>query len=205
MKQDITESNAKLLIDMIRRKAPEYLELLTCQKDEEFLSAMDALLGKAVDNLETNSKNFQNLDEVGFTGILKIALDIPGLEVTQETNSNGHVDITIVADHCVPARKILGEAKIYGGPANHIDGLEQLLGYLTGRELRGLLIFYHRKQDRKQGIATSVKILREELDVVHPCQQQGETRDHILKWSFFSTHIHSSGIEIEVGHIGCNL
>ena len=33
-----------------------------------------------------------------------------------------HVDITITADHCVPVRKKLGEAKIWDGPEYHIKG-----------------------------------------------------------------------------------
>jgi hypothetical protein len=43
------------------------------------------------------------------------------------------------------------------------------------------------------------------MDSDKPCQQIGKTADHILKWSFLSTHHISSGDDHEVGHIGCNL
>ena len=36
------------LIERIKRKAPEYLDLFTAQTDEEFEIAFDALLGKAI-------------------------------------------------------------------------------------------------------------------------------------------------------------
>src|SRR6266567_1474961 len=133
------ESTAFELIERLKRKAPEYIDLLTATTDAEFYEAFDAILGKAVAHLEKNKKNFDALDEEGLTGALAGALSIPGLTVTQETNSNGHVDLTVDADHCSPPRTVLGEAKIYKGPAYHLKGLEQLIGkYVTGRERRGL-------------------------------------------------------------------
>ena len=152
--------------------------------------------------LETNKKNFRTLDEEGLSGTLAVALSTPGLTVTQETNSNGHVDITIEADHCLPTRKKLGEAKIYDGPAYHLAGLNQLLGrYTTGREGRGLLIVYVRKRD----ISILVKKLRDKMDKEFPHKQKGKTKDHVLKWSFISTHHHACGDDLQVSHIGCNL
>lgn len=197
-----TKDNASDLIKIIHSKAPEYLDLLTATTDEEFLDAIDALLEVSITKLESNSKNFQSLQEEGLTGAFAMALTIPGLTVSQETNSNGHVDLTIVADHCVPVRKILGEAKIYKGPRYHIQGLEQLINrYITGRELRGFLIVYFRVRD----IQNLVTKIRKCMDAEHPCLQEGETRNHKLKWSFLSTHIHSSGINLDISHIGCNL
>jgi hypothetical protein len=84
-------------------------------------------------------------------------MTIPGLTVTQETNSNGHVDLTIEADHCVPARRKLAEAKIYSGPSYHMKGIGQLLGrYTIGREGQGLLISYVRKNNIR-GITAKLK------------------------------------------------
>jgi hypothetical protein len=190
------------LVEMIKRKAPEYLDLLTAQTDDEFEAAFDALLQKAVAHLEQNKANFRDLDEVGLSGVLAAALSTPGLSVSQETHSNGHVDLTIEADHCTPCRRKLGEAKIYDGAVYHMKGLAQLLGrYMTGREGRGLLIVYFRKRN----IAGLVKGLRSAMDSALPLEQKGKTVDHSLKWSFLSTHGHSSGDEVQVGHIGCNL
>jgi hypothetical protein len=195
-------NSAAAYIDMLRRKAPEYLDLLTAETEEQFETAFEVLLGEAVAQLERQRKNQATLEEVGLTGALAMALTMPGLTVTPEAHSNGHVDLFIRADHCVPERIKLGEAKIYRGPAYHVKGLAQLLGrYTTGREGRGLLITYFRDEN----IAGLVQKLREKMDAALPCKQQGKTSDHLLKWSFRSTHTLASGDDHEVGHIGCNL
>lgn len=197
-----SENSAKNLVELIKRKAPEYLDLLTATTEVEFERAFDSLLEKAISHLEENKGNFSTLGEVGLSGVLVAALSIPGLSVTQEDYSNGHVDIRIEADHCVPARFKLGEAKIYDGPEYHLQGLKQLLGrYATGRESRGLLIIYVRQQN----IAGLVHKLRHRMDNDLPMNQKGKTRDYELRWSFISTHVHSSGQELDVGHFGCNL
>jgi len=188
--------------ERLRRKAPEYLDLLSAQTDQEFEQAFDALLERAVAGLEKNKVNFNGLDEVGLSAVLALALTIPGLTVLQEAHSNGHVDLTIEADHSVPMRKKLGEAKIYDGPVYHVKGLQQLLGrYTTGREGRGLLLIYV----KKRGIAELIKKLRENFDANRPSKQQGVTQDNLLKWSFISVHRHSSGEDQEIDHVGCNL
>jgi hypothetical protein len=197
-----SQSNALALIEQIRRKAPEYLDLLTAVTDREFETAFDAVLGPAIAHLEENKSNFSKLDEDGLTAVLRVALSVPGLAVSQEKHSNGHVDITIEATHSTPVRKKLGEAKIYDGYVYHIGGLQQLIGrYSTGREGRGLLIVYCRKAN----IASLLKELRRRMDEEMPCSQAGQSKDHIHKWSFLTSHGHSSGESLEVGHIACNL
>jgi hypothetical protein len=104
----MSKSSAYDLVELIQRRAGEYLDLLTAKNDEDFERAFDALLGQAVDRLETNKTHFCCLGEEGLTAVLAGALSIPGLSVSQEMHSNGHVDLTIEADHCTPARKKLG-------------------------------------------------------------------------------------------------
>lgn len=195
-------SSAFELVERIKRKAPEYLDLLTAETDAEFEAAFDIIVEKAVAHLEKNKKNFIELNEVGLSGVFAAAISIPGLTVMQESHSNGHVDISIEADHCVPMRRKLGEAKIYDGPEYHVQGLEQLLSrYTTGREGRGLLIIYVRKEN----IAGLVEKVRKKMDDDLPLKQKGKTVGHTLRWSFISTHAHSCGEDLQVGHIGCNL
>jgi hypothetical protein len=190
------------LSEMMRKKAAEYFDLLAARTDAEFEAAFDALLERAIAHLEKNRKNFEQLDEVGLSGCLAAALSIPGLTVTQEAHSNGHVDITIEADHCVPMRRRLGEAKIYRGPEYHVQGLSQLLKrYTSGREGRGILIVYVRKPD----ISGLLDNIRKKMDLDHPCEQQGKTIDSGFKWSFLSKHAHSCGDILDVSHVGCNL
>ena len=190
------------LVEALKSKAPEYLDLLTAQTDEEFEEAFLPLLEKGVTHLEKNKKNFEELDEEGLSAVLAGSMTVPGLSVLQEAHSNGHVDLTFEADHCCPARKKLGEAKIYSGAAYHFGGLKQLLGrYTTGREGRGLLIVYVRKQN----IEGLVKKLRVRMNEESPHNQQGAATDHKFKWSFCTAHTHTSGSQVSVDHVGCNL
>lgn len=197
-------ANAATYMAMIERMAPEYLDLLTARTSEEFDAAFDALLSKAVTRLEANKTHYLKLTEEGLSSILAASLSIPGFTVTQETNSNGHVDLTFEGTNCLPMRRKLGEAKIYDGPAYHLKGLRQLLDrYTTGREESGLLVVYFRKHN----IAGLVTKIRTQMDADLPCEQQGMTTDHprIPKWCFLSTHKLTSGDNHQVGHIGCNL
>jgi hypothetical protein len=195
-------STAADLLRRIERKAPEYLDLLTAEDDAEVEGAFHAILDKSLRHLESNRTKLTSLDEEGLTAVLSAALSIPGLTVTQEAHSNGHVDITIDFDHCVPGRRKLGEAKIERTPSYHTKGLEQLISrYTTGRELGGLLIVYV----RRPGISGRVKRLRNAMDLSKPCRQQGATRPHVLKWAFASTHVLTSGDPHEVSHVACNM
>lgn len=197
-----SNSNVHDLVQRLQRKAPEILDLMSAESDEEFEAVFDGILGKSIHDMEKNKKNFQALDEEGLSGVLALALSMPGLTVTQEANSNGHVDLTIEADHCSPVRIKLGEAKIYHGPKYHISGLEQLIGrYTTGRDGRGLLIEYV----KKPGIKAKIAAIRKKMDTELPLNQAGQSKDHMLKWSFLTEHKHSSGECLQVGHIGCNL
>src|SRR5438034_4344533 len=196
------KDTAFALVEILKRKAPEYLDLFTAETDADFEKAFDVLLERSVAGLEANRNNFSKLDEEALSAIFALALSTPGLSVTQETHSHGHVDITITADHCVPVRKKLGEAKIWDGPEYHIRGIEQLHDrYTTGREGRGLVITYIRKKNIN-GLLTK---LRETMNKERPCKQTADTIDHTLKWSFISMHAHSCSEILEVGHIDCNL
>lgn len=194
MTGNLAEIAAKL------EKDPDYLNLITATTESEFDAALIPLLAKTVDHLESNSKNYRDLGETGLTAVFAGSLSGIGLRVTQETNSNGHVDVTITGYLCSPEQKRLGEAKLYDGYVYHIAGLEQLLGYMTGRASGFLLNFV-----RKRNIATLVKKLRKEMDEKLPSQQAGSCTDHQLKWSFSSLHEHSSGEEVRISHIGFNV
>lgn len=189
------------VVEQIRRKGPEFLDLMTARTDAEFQSAFLALLERAVRQLEANSSLFGTLNENGLSAVLGMALSSPGLAVSQENHSNGHVDLTMDVPGR-PQRRVLGEAKVYDGPQYHLKGLEQLLGrYTTGRDPMGLLIAYV----RQRGIADIVGKLREFVDEQRPHSQVGTTADAGLQWSFASTHVVASGEQHTVVHVGCNL
>lgn len=189
------------LTDQLRQQSPEHLDLFASLSDDDFQIAFDSLLSKALAGLEESKKGFQSLDEPALSAILRLAMLVPGLSVTLEQHSNGHADLTFESYRLGIARRILGEAKIHHGPKNHIDGVGQLLGYMTGRELRGLIVIYMRKANG----STLMKNIRDTMDGDKPENQQGPTTSHPLKWAFDSNHLHSCGENIRVSHVACNL
>ncbi len=190
------------LIEKVCQSAPEFIKLFS-PDDQEFEDAFDSILEKAIFRLEKYKSKFASLDEEALSGFLASAIELPGLTVTTEAFSGGHVDITIELNFSSPKRIKLAEAKIYHGPAYHLNGLSQLINrYSTGREGRGMVIVYVRQDD----IKALMKKIADELDATLPCMQQGSSRPHnILRWSLLTSHKHSSGELMEVGHIGCNL
>lgn len=197
------ENSLAAMLELLKRKAPELLDIISADTEQEFNTAFDHWLEKALLGLERNKVNFRTLDEEGLSAVLAHALTMPGLSVTCETNSNGHVDIMIEADHCRPPRTKLAEAKIWSGSKYHISGLEQLLRYTTGRETRGIVISYVKQPN----IAALVQKLRENMDAERPHQQTADTADHEneLRWAFLSSHNHSSGRPVDVCHVCCDL
>ena len=189
------------LTDQLRQRSPEHLDLFASHSDDEFQIAFDSLLGKALAGLEESKKGFQTLDEPTLSAVLRLAMLVPGLSVTLEQHSNGHADLTFESYRLGIARRILGEAKIHDGPKYHIDGVKQLLGYMTGRELRGLIVVYMRKASG----SLLMKKVRDTMDADLPEQQQGKTTPHALKWAFDSRHSHSCGDTVRISHVACNL
>lgn len=187
--------------DYFNRLSPLTLDLITADTDEDFNDAFDNWLMKAIHHLETNKHNFQSLDEEGLSAALAGVLNTPEISATQEQNSNGHVDLTVKLVNA-PLRVKLGEAKIWNGKQYHVKGLDQLLNrYMTGRECRGFVISYVRIKD----IADLFIALRRYIDDSKPCDLDGLCKDHNIRWSFLSTHKHSSGELLDVCHVGCNL
>ena len=131
------------LVEYLKKHCPEMISILASQTDAEFDLGLEGVLEKAADYLEKNANHLMALGEETISAFLVAYLNMPGLRATQEAHSNGHVDITIEAEHASPLRRRLGEAKIYKGPKYHVDGLKQLLGrYMTGREGYGFIVEY---------------------------------------------------------------
>lgn len=189
------------LVEEVRQFSPEHLDLFASLSDADFQVAFDSLLGKALAGMEESKEGFQSLDEPALSAVLRLGMMVPGLSVSLEQHSNGHADLTFESYQLGIARRILGEAKIYDGPKYHIDGVGQLLGYMTGREVRGLMVVYIRKANG----AGLMKKTQDTMDADHPENQQGPTKPHPLKWAFDSSHFHSSGESIRISHVACNL
>lgn len=190
------------IVEALKRKAPEYLDLLTAKTEAEFNAAFDHLLELAVRRLEASKSDYVDLGENALNRILAGFVNCPGLSVTAETHSNGHVDLTFSAVHSSPIWTKLGEAKLYDGPAYHIKGLGQLVSrYTTGRDSTGLMICYVRVKD----IVGKLQSIQDQMDLERPEQQTGPTTKGPRTWTFRSEHKHTSGVMIGVSHVGVNM
>ncbi|QET02554.1 hypothetical protein FOB72_11240 [Cupriavidus pauculus] len=198
----MADSNLKRLCEILARRCPEAVELLTTVTEADFDDAFAPWLARAIHDLEANSKNFAGLGETGLVAALAMGLRMPGLTVSQEENSNGHVDLTVSLDHSYPLLFSLGEAKVYDGPNLHKKGLAQLMGrYMTGREAQCLMLSFVKKKN----IAGIAKELREDMDKSMPSSQQGKSTALPIKWAFKTAHLHATGDLRTVAHYNCNL
>lgn len=179
------------------------VDLLTAKTRLEFNDAFSRVMESAIKSIERDCKELGKLGEDALSS--EIMRSINGtniLVVTREEFSNGRVDLTFHARLCRPERTVLGESKLYKSYDWHEQGLTQLLGrYLTGREERALLLVFF----RTEGIKHLMEQLREKLNQRRPCKQVGPCIDHGVQWSFVSKHSHSSGEDVEVWQVGCNL
>lgn len=170
--------------DYFDRLSPATLDLVTAATEADFDQAFDNWLTRAIHHLETNKQNYRVLGEEGLSAVLAAALSTPEISVTQEQNSNGHVDLTVTL--VIPPFRIkLGEAKIWDGSKYHVKGLNQLISrYTTGRECRGFVISYVRLKD----ITGLFADLRQYINDEKSCDLHGLCADHNIRWSFLSTH-----------------
>ncbi len=186
----------------INKLSPETLSLVCAESDEEFDKAFDICLIRAISDLEKNCKEYKSLSENGLSSVLASTLTTGELSVTREEHSNGHVDLTVKLVNSREKRTKLGEAKIWRGKEYHVNGIGQLLTrYITGRECRGFVISYVKQKNIKK----LFEDLREYIDKNKPFDLVGFCKDHNIKWSFISEHEHSSGEQIEICSLGCNL
>lgn len=198
----MSESNLYNYIELTKKLSKETLDLVTANTEEEFDAVFDNWLTQAIAKMEANKLNYNSLDENGLSAVLAASLSTGEISVTQEQNSNGHVDLTVKLNNSSIPRIKLGEAKIWHGKEYHAKGLDQLLNrYTTGRESRGFVISYVKLKNIK-GLFED---LRKYIDTSKPFNLKGLCIDHNIKWSFLSKHKHSSGELIGICHIGCNL
>lgn len=168
---------------------------------EEHDKALERLIDEAVRWLEDNANDLAGANENLLSTTLAGKISMPGLRAVRERNVNGHVDITIEIEHSYPQRRWLAEAKLWGGPAYHVGGMKQLLGYMNGRDRSGYVFDYVQQED----IDGKWRGLRQRLDATMPLDQLGTCSDVAGSWSFETHHQHRCGKSIRLVHYGVNL
>lgn len=181
---------------------PVLRKLFQAGTAEEFDDFLDRHFEECVQRMEAEAHHLMDDSEEKLSAFLAAALRMPGLDVIREGYSNGHVDLTIKSESMTFPQRRLAEAKIYAGPAYHVQAIEQLIArYSTGRQSRGYVVEYF----KKPGIAELVLRLRKKADVDLPMRQHGTTGDHRMRWAYISDHRHASEELIHVVHINVNL
>ena len=168
---------------------------------EEHDQALERLIDGAVRWLEDNANDLAGAKENLLSTTLAGKISMPGLRVVRERNVNGHVDITIEIEHSLPQRRWLAEAKLWGGAQYHIEGMEQLMGYMNGRDRSGYVFDYVQEKN----IDGKWQGLKRKLQLGKPLSLTGKVDDLPGKWTFETRHRHRSGSSIRLVHYGVNL
>lgn len=180
---------------------PEVSAWFRAATDEGFVNTTETLLSRAVDHLEASRNHLATSGEDGISTAVIGFLNGFGIHASRETNSNGHVDF-LVRHQWRSNLIICGEAKIWHGKQYHFGGLDQLLGYMSGRYPHGFLLAYVQTGQVERHMETLEGALNEDL----PNEQQGPCERHpTIHWSLYSSHLHSSARVVRVLHIGVNL
>lgn len=181
---------------------PELRKIFQGEINQDFDEFLEGHFAHCVQRMEAEAHHLVSDSEEKLSAFLVAALDVPGLEVSRESYSNGHVDITIKLASALNPEQRLAEAKIYAGPKYHFKAIEQLISrYSTGRQPVGYVIEYV----KQQGISNIVARIRKQSDEDLPVRQEGVTGDHSMKWAYVSQHRHSSDELVRVVHININL
>ena len=163
--------------------------------------ALERLIDEAVRWLEDNANDLAGAKENLLSTTLAGKISMPGLRAVRERNVNGHVDITIEIEHSFPQRRWLAEAKLWGGPKYHVEGMAQLMGYMNGRDRSGYVFDYVQEKN----IDGKWQGLKQKLDVDKPLFLTGKVNDLPGHWTFETQHKHRSGSSIRLVHYGINL
>lgn len=163
--------------------------------------AIERLIDEAVRWLEDNANDLAGAGENLLSTTLAGKISMPGLRAVRERNVNGHVDITIEIEHSYPHRRWLAEAKLWGGPKYHVDGMSQLMGYMNGRDRTGYVFDYIQEKN----IDEKWTRLKGVLDNDRPLDQVRKANDLVRTWTFETYHKHRSGSTVRLVHYGVNL
>lgn len=180
---------------------PEAVRWLSTQTPDGFSRTAEKLIASAVVHLEESGNYLRASHENTITCAAIGFLNRYGIQATSQTNSRGHVDI-FMKHSWQTSLVICGEAKIWRGCAHHVGGLEQLLGYTTGRHPFCFVFAYVQTGQ----IKNHMEALQQHLDSNVPNHQRGPCSLHSrMRWALLSDHEHESGEVVRVLHAGVNL
>lgn len=181
---------------------PEAIALFETCSEEGFERNVTNFLREATITLEQQRNYYQDATEEQMTGAILGFFHRYGIRASSQTNSNGHVDIFVYRIRS-PQFVICIEAKIWGGSKRHrTSDIDQIMKYTSGRYPFSYLLIYVRGKN----IAQRMNILQKQMDLHKPHLQIGDCS--LLpgfNWALKSKHMHSSGAEVCLYHVGVNM
>lgn len=194
------DDSLERLLAILEGHNPNLVDLLRARTDQEFMTATEGVLERAMNTIERGAKEYSRLGDRGLSQLLTDCLAFSGYRATAETNNNEHVDVVVECSFGRPWR-YLGECKFHRGYKYHVDGCKQLLGYCTGRDRRAFCMDFINTADAFKKMAK----LRKDMDRKRPLKQTTAGSDHRILGAFLTSHDHTSGAIVEILHLVCSV
>lgn len=193
--------SAASYFEFLRATNPPALRIWMASDESTFCKAVEEAIETNIRKIEAGARRYCTLCEIGLSQLMTDLLSCGGVPAVSEGNHNGHVDI-LISHPSDKLAKLLCECKKYNGYEVHCDGCNQLLKrYHSGRASRAYCIEFFPTRDM-YGKLTK---LRRDFDNKTPHEQEEPGRDHWIKGSFVTVHLHFTGTTVEIVHIGCNV
>jgi hypothetical protein len=195
------KASLEYLLAFLQAHNPELLAVMTAVNVEEFSSAVEQGLDRAIVVIESGAKRYSGLDERALSRLLADLIAAFGFNAAAERDSNGHCDL--VVEHLLRKQwRYLGECKIHRTPKYHESGCEQVLGYCGGQESRAFCLDFF----KKAGMQKRLALVRTHFDSKLPLKQVEPSKERLVtKGAFTTKHSHRTGAEIEILHLGCSV
>lgn len=188
-------------IAFISSRNPPAFAAWKSRTEEEFVDAVERALDSYIRQVEDGAREFRMLSEPGLSGLIAKLFISGGISAGPEENVRGHVDLVIHHPADIPFR-VLGECKIWDGPEWHLKGCDQLLRrYMTGRESRSFCLDFFKGPEMYK----KLEALKRKLNEEKPLRQTRDVEPHFILGAFVTEHEHSSGRQVMLLHLGCNL
>ncbi|MBB3324908.1 hypothetical protein [Atlantibacter sp. RC6] len=117
---------------------------LTAFNEDNFVTALYNNISSAISDIEKSADKYYCEDEDKITNLLALYLRAKGYDATEQTKSNGDVDLTV--RDATKNFYWLAEAKRGNSNSGVFEGMLQLVTrYLTDEKNAGFLIYYQKK------------------------------------------------------------